>query len=790
MIKKLLNISNNRKLNKIRKIVEKSMKNNLDNKKLSDSDLKEKTLTSKILEEQLSLIAEISKRTLGLTPFKVQLEAILALTIGYSVEMKTGEGKTLVTGLAAVLDTLNGNRTFVVTVNDYLTDRDAKYNKPVFDFLDINVGVINNNLDIESKKQQYLCDIVYGTSSTFAFDYLKDNMVIESKHRVNKGIFKNKNLILFDSVIIDEVDSVLIDESRVPLIISGQNEDQNNEIIMQAQSVFKNLILGNETEERSLINSSKIESGDFIVNKKDRNTFLTEAGVSKVEKLLKIDNLYDSKNQEILHRISQAIVANSLYSSQKEYSIKNGKIVLIDQSTGRLSEGRQLGDGLHQAIEAKESLDITFETIKESEITYQNFFKLFNKISGISGTVKTEEEEFLSIYGLETLVINTNVKIKRIDHTDKIFLTKKSKIEALLKIIKNQDKIFAPILIGTSNVEENEEIASIFRENNIKFNQLNAENEFKEAEIIEHAGEVSTITLATNMAGRGVDIKISNESRSLGGLTVIGFGRYNNRRIDNQLRGRSGRQGDPGNSIFLISLEDDLIQVFGQDNKLLKTVRRLGFKDSEEITSKMVSKAIEKAQKTIEGMEFKQRKDLMKYDSVLASQRLKFYEIRNNIIDLEDFKDMITKIETLIEARVNELNILEILNSEDYEQLNIVFAESFNMEFSDSNIPDDINQVINFLKHLILNKLIELDKNIALHITKGIYLNVLDSQWRSHLHSLNSLEKGSNLQSYNQKDPVTEYQKESFKVFKNDFLINSKKNILLNLINTQIKLSE
>ena len=793
MLNKLFNIENK----KLNKILNNILTFDSDTYQLTEEHLKELILKTSNINLQIACLKEITKRTLNITLHNVQLKAIYALYQGNIVEMKTGEGKTLVTGLTAVLHVLNNSKPFVVTVNEYLASRDAEYNKPIFDFLSITVGTIHELMDTSSKEIEYSKNIVYGTNSNFAFDYLKDNMVTDLSMRVNQGIFIRDfvkedsldNEHIFDAVIIDEVDSVLIDESRVPLIISGKNKFQDNEKILLAQNIYTHLNEGSiEKIKKDIFETEEIETDDFIVNKKEFNVHLTDSGIKKIENLLKIDNLFDSENEEFFHRIIQAISANHLFENGKDYIIKDEKIVLIDQSTGRLTADRQLSNGLTQAIEAKEGLNITEETIKEAEISYQNFFRLFKKVSGISGTVKTEEEEFLTIYNLNTIVIETNKPIIRKDLNDLIFLSKKAKIDYLINLIKNEFKKgdFQPILIGTSSVEENELLGKFFKENNISFNQLNAKNEYKEAEIIAHAGEKNTITLATNMAGRGVDIKLSKESKSLGGLFVIGFGRYKNRRIDNQLIGRSGRQGDPGKSQFLISLEDDLIKIFGDNNKIINIISKLGFKDNDIIETKFINKSVRKAQKTIESMEYQNRKELMKYDSVLETQREKFYEIRMNILKLNSLKTFKDKLNELINHKIDILNIEHFINIEDYESLSEILNNHFNITI-DNNKPDNIEQISIFINSIIMNKFNEIEnEEIILNLLKLFYLEKLDKNWINHLHLLETIKDGSRLESYNQKDPVVVYQQKSFKAFQN-FIDSTTEEILKDLITSELQ---
>lgn len=780
MLSKLFN--KNKILKKYNKIIKKS--NNIDYKisALSDIELKSLTLKSTKLEEKLSCLKEISHRTVNLKPFNTQLLGVLTLLNNKLAEMKTGEGKTLTTGLAAVLRVLNGEKVFIVTVNSYLAKRDAELNKPILDFLNIKLGIITENQDHNSKQMAYNSDIVYGTNSEFAFDYLRDNMVMHPSHRVNQV---KKDGTLFDSVIIDEIDSILIDESRTPLVISGESESQDDSLIIESSKICLKLKEGYLEKRKEAFSTEEIEHGDFIIDRKIKNIILTEKGLIKAEKLFNIENMFKEETKEFNFRLMNALRALYLFERGKDYIVKEDKIILIDQSTGRLTPNRQLNEGLHQAIESKEKVTITKENTIKAEITYQNFFKLFKSISGTTGTAKTEEEELLNTYGLEVIEIPTNKPIARIDNQDLIFLTKESKIKYLIDLIKSSKG--QPILIGTASVEENEMLAKILKSNKISFNQLNAKNESLEAEIIKNAGNVNTITLATNMAGRGVDIKLTEESKLKGGLFVIGFGRYKNRRIDNQLRGRAGRQGDPGKSLFLISLEDELIKIFGGE-KIKNMAAKFGFKDSDIIESSIVSRTIDKSQKAIENQEYEQRKELLKFDSVLSTQRLSVYEIRNNLLKITEFKDLKYKIKELINSEVNKIDYDSMVIQEDFKNIKKILHSKFNITSNSGNYPESKEQLIHFIDYIIFNKFkeFEVSDTDKLNLLRALYLEVIDKNWQAHLDMLSSLKTGAKLEAYNQKDPLVQYQKKGFDIYKNNFLNSTTAEILFRLINLEV----
>jgi len=756
-------IKNTQKLFKVKKLIKKI--NKYDLKEKSDEELRDMVNKNIPLEEFLAIISEASFRTLGLRPYNEQLKAVISIAIdGYLVEMRTGEGKTLTAGISALIRAIKGHKVFVVTVNDYLSKRDLEYNTKLFDFFRIKSGVLQSEQNLQERQNIYKSNIVYGTSREFAFDYLRDNTIQDKAQRIYLDIDKYG----FDCVIIDEIDSVLIDESSTPLIISEKNKSQNNKLIKTCDLAVKKLSFSEEEKE-----------SDFTIDKKARVARLTETGIYKIEKELSIQNLYSLEAVEYLHRIEQALVANFVYECEKDYLIQDNKIVLIDQSTGRLSPGVQLSFGLHQAIEAKEGVEITIENITTAKTTYQNFFNKFKHLSGMTGTAKTEEEEFLDIYGLEIIVIPTHKPVIRKDYQDRIFLNKKGKTSELIRIVKEAHKKGQPILIGTTTVEENEFLSKELKKHNLTFNQLNAKNAEKEAEIISKAGEKGTITLATNMAGRGVDIKLSKESISLGGLYVIGYGRYRNRRIDNQLRGRSGRQGDPGESVFILSLEDETIVNFSGE-KLKNIAKNLKVEEDEVIQSKLIEKTIERAQKAYENIYYEARKELVQYDSVLSTQRDKIYSIRNNILDIEDISDFYKKIKELIKDKSSEFNFY------DFEDLKLNLLESLYINATEDSYPKTEEDLINYLEYVIFNKFLDLPENISLSIIRSIYIKHIDRNWQHHLSELDALQNGIGLISISKKDPLIEYQKRGFNMFK-ETLKKITGDILYELFNVSIE---
>ncbi len=767
---------NTRLLKKYEKLAKQIEKEHLKIKDLSDEEIKQKyyeikksiengdTTLQKNIINVYSMIKEASIRSLNMNPYTVQLIGGLVLNDGNIAEMKTGEGKTLVASFPAILNALVGN-VHIVTVNDYLTKRDSEILKPLYNFFGLSVGLLNKDT-IFQKKENYECDIVYATNHELGFDYLRDNLVHRKEEKVQNSL---------DFVIIDEVDSILIDEARTPLIISGET-NSNKDVFILANETTKNLIQGKEIRNR--FNKLEKLEGDFIIDEEKKEVFLTEEGITKVEKFLGLENLYEEKNATMAHYVENALKAHYIMKKDKEYVVKDGEIVIVDEFTGRLSEGRRFGEGLHQALEVKEGVKIQSDSQTLSSITYQNFFRLYKRMSGMTGTAQTEATEFAEIYKLNVISIPTNIKIKRIDRHDLIFMTEKDKFNAIFEKILEINSKGQPILIGTASIEKSELLHKFLEEKNIKHNVLNAKNHEYEARIIEKAGEKGAVTIATNMAGRGVDIKINDEVNSLGGLYIIGTERHDSRRIDNQLRGRAGRQGDNGYSIFYLSLEDHLIKTFGGE-KLKTIVKTLGIDNSDSINSGMLTKSIEKAQKRIEDMNFESRKYVIEFDNIVNEQRKVIYKVRNDILDKKiDFKiknqECLSMLvdELFYENDLNSIQNLIDIKEEHFRAIENIFIKKFNFRVVDfDKLPfksvEDIKTKFMEIINIFHNQQISIVRNEEelKSIYSSLYLQVLDILWRSHLESLDNLKSGINLRSYNQKDPLTEFKKDSFVMF-------------------------
>lgn len=724
---------------------------------LNDDDLRAKTEEFKnrlnngetlddILPEAFAVVREASYRVLGMKHFREQLIGGIVLHQGRISEMKTGEGKTLVATLPSYLNALTGKGVHIVTVNDYLAKRDKEWMGKVYEFLGLTVGVILHNLNQDERKEAYAADITYGTNNEFGFDYLRDNMVIYKEERVQKPL---------NYAIVDEVDSILIDESRTPLIISGEG-DKSTEFYKVADGFAKTLI-----------------KEDYTVDEKSNSVMLTDSGVEKAEKFFNLENYADSSNMEIQHHLSQALKANYMMKKDKDYMVKDGEVIIVDEFTGRLMEGRRYSDGLHQAIEAKESVKVQKESKTLATITFQNYFRLYNKLSGMTGTALTEEIEFREIYGLDVIVIPTHRDIARKDFPDLVYKTEKGKFDAIVEEIAETSKSGQPVLVGTVSIEKSEVLSMLLKRKGVKHQVLNAKYHEKEAEIISHAGEKGSITIATNMAGRGTDIKLGDGVVDLGGLKIIGTERHESRRIDNQLRGRSGRQGDPGSSRFYVSLEDDLMRIFGSD-KLSGMVDKIGLQDDEAIESKMVSNAIENAQKKVEGNNFDIRKTLLKYDDVMNQQREIMYKQRSQVLEGEDMKSQIqAMIKDLVYTAVDShLTDLEENIEHDLEKL-IEFLE-------DIYLPKD-SVTVDELKVLsdeeIKEKLLKMAMDIydekensfgsdqMRDIERVILLRVVDTKWMDHIDNMDHLKQGMGLRAYRQQDPVQAYQFEGSQMF-------------------------
>ncbi len=711
----------------------------------TEKDLQEKTLLE-VLPESFAITREASKRILKMRHFDVQLIGGMVLNDGKIAEMKTGEGKTLVATLAVALNALKGESVYVVTVNDYLAHRDSKEMEPLYHFLGYSVGTITASVrDDDERLEIYSKDIVYGTNNEFGFDYLRDNMKYSLEHKVQKS---------HAFAIVDEVDSILIDEARTPLIISGP-VDRRMENYNKADEVAK---------------SMQVET-DFTIDEKNRAILITEEGIKKAENLFGVDNLYKIENAALSHHLDQALKANYLFFIDKDYIVANNEVVIVDEFTGRLSEGRRFSEGLHQALEAKEGVSIKEESQTLADITFQNYFRMFSKLSGMTGTAQTEATEFLEIYNLEVVSIPTNLAIKRKDLNDLIYKSEKEKFDAVILKIKELHDKGQPVLVGTASIEKSETLHALLKKERIPHTVLNAKQHTKEAEIIKDAGLKGAVTIATNMAGRGVDIKLTDEIKELGGLYIIGTERHESRRIDNQLRGRSGRQGDPGTSQFYLSLEDNLLRIFGSD-RIKGVMEKLGLKDGEHIESKLVTRAVENAQKKVENLHFESRKHLLEYDDVANEQRKSVYKFRDELLDVN--YDISAKIAENREYALNQifskLKAFDHQNLSEEELLGLknILKEDFNAHVTLEDLKKAApieNFVAEKLKSDYENKMKVLDSEQRSRIERIVYLQILDNAWREHLYTMDNLKTGINLRGYNQKDPLVEYKKESYNLF-------------------------
>ncbi len=722
---------------------------------------KNKTLDD-ILLDSFAITREVSKRVLGLRHYDVQLVGGMVLHEGNIAEMKTGEGKTLVATLAVVLNATLGRGVHVVTVNDYLAKRDAQEMGKIYEFLGFSTGCITSEIDDDlERKAQYDADITYGTNNEYGFDYLRDNMKVHLDEKVQRDHYY---------AIVDEVDSILIDEARTPLIISGPTQ-RDQSLYIKANVVAQKLVRGEELPAKA--GEPKKMTEDFVVDEKNRNIVMTEAGLERAEKLFEVDNLFSLENSAMVHHLDQALKAHNLFEKDVDYVVRDGEIIIVDEFTGRLSEGRRFSEGLHQALEAKEGVKIQEESQTLAEITYQNYFRMYEKLAGMTGTAQTEATEFSQIYNLDVISIPTNVPIKRDDKPDLIFKTEEDKIKAVVKRIREVHSKGQPILVGTASIEKSELIHKYLQKEKIAHNVLNAKNHEQEAEIIKNAGQKGAVTVATNMAGRGVDIKIDDEVRELGGLAILGTERHESRRIDNQLRGRSGRQGDPGESQFYLSLEDNLLRIFGGD-RIQKIMNSMGMEEGEYIESKLVTRSIEKAQKKVESMHYESRKNILEYDDVANYQRKAIYAFRNQLLDPKyDIDGKIKQnIEELVDFMLKEAEIFAGQVSEDYDldRYTSLIKEYTNLDISKdifaNKDADDIRQeTLKSLKDAYEEKFGIFDEEQRKEIEKVLLLQVLDSEWREHLYEMDVLKTGIGLRGYNQKDPLVEYKQESYQLF-------------------------
>ena len=808
-LNKLFGSTNDRKINALRPIIEKINGLEKEIEKLSDNNFAERTNNlkkivsdngdlDKVLPEAFALVREASKRTIGQRHYDVQLMGGIVLHQGKISEMKTGEGKTLVATLAAYLNALTDKGVHIVTVNDYLAKRDSEWMGQIYKFLGLTVGCLTNETPDEDRKKIYQSDIVYGTNNEFAFDYLRDNMKLSLDEMVQRE---------FSYCIVDEVDSILIDEARTPLIISGPTEDSSTEYFLCNKIV-------NELSE------------DFYQkDEKDRNITLTDLGVDAVEKklananLLQGDNFYDPRNIALVHHINQSLKANKLFQKDKDYIVRDNAVQIIDEFTGRVLDGRRYSDGLHQAIEAKEGVPIQNENQTFASTTYQNYFRLYKKLSGMTGTAMTEAQEFYDIYKLDVVDMPTNVPVKRLDLNDQIYRTEKEKVNAIIENIKEANKNGQPVLVGTTSIEKSEELSNYLKKNNLKHNVLNAKQHEKEASIIAQAGRLEAITIATNMAGRGTDIQLGGnlELRKLeasdkdqeeinfkeekqkvmdaGGLFVIGTERHESRRIDNQLRGRSGRQGDNGKSIFFLSLEDDLMRIFGSE-RIDSMLQKLGFKEGESIDHPWINKALEKAQQKVEGRNFDIRKSLLQFDDVMSDQRRVIYEQRLEILKTEDiyrttnnfFEDVSNDIIDYSKLPVENLD-KGILKSRIERILGAKLNDTDIDNFIQLNQDEKIKKLKTKFEDKRKDRISKVGDEVNKDIEKKIFLQNLDFEWRSHLQYLEQLRQVIGLRGYGQKNPIDEYKRESFNLFQ-QLLEKIKENIVIFLSNIEVTIAE
>ena len=803
---KIFKSSNQQELDKIQNIIEAINNKENDIKSLTEADFKEKTFNFKknaqngslnideIIPESFALVREAAKRTLGERHYDVQLAGGLILHKGKIAEMKTGEGKTLVSTLPAYLNSLKGKGVHIVTVNDYLAKRDSEWMGKVFNYLGVSSGCITNDLDDTHRRLNYKSDITYATNNELGFDYLRDNM----KYELEDMVQRNHNYC-----IVDEVDSILIDESRTPLIISGKLEDKTT-LYITSNNFIKHL-----------------QKNDYELDEKNKNVILTDLGIDKIEKLsikkgiLKNNNFYDPANLDLVHHINQALKANLLFNKDTDYIIRDGKVQIIDEFTGRVLDGRRFSDGLHQAIEAKENVKVEDENQTLASITYQNYFRLYKKLSGMTGTAMTEAEEFFDIYNLPVVTIPTNKKMLRNDFNDQIFRTEKEKYNAITNKIIECNKKGQPVLVGTTSIEKSEKISSYLSNKKINHNVLNAKQHEKEANIIAEAGKINAVTIATNMAGRGTDIKLGgnkdffydgkkedekevkkNEEKvkSLGGLYIIGTERHESRRIDNQLRGRSGRQGDPGSTIFFISLQDELMRIFGGDS-IDGILQKLGLKENESIDHPWINKAMERAQKKVESRNFDIRKTLIKFDDVMNDQRQVIFSQRlkilkdNNISEiLKDFFDEILINLNLVRTSFQKSGDEKSYLSEIKNITGNILSDSKILEFGKLRESEFNNKIQNLYleKKNLRIKILGEDQNNNLE--KKIFLQIIDFSWRSHLQYLEQLRQVIGLRQYGQKDPLSEFKKEAFVLFEG-LLLKIKNDLIKFLLNLNIVVS-
>lgn len=781
LLKKVIGSKNDRELKRLSLILQEVNQWEPTIRNLSDAELRAKTPYFReklaqgseledILVEAFAVVREAAWRTVQMRPFDAQIVGGLVLHEGKIAEMKTGEGKTLAATMPIYLNALPGKGTHLVTVNDYLAQRDAEWMGPIYKMLGMTVGVIVHGLDDDERRDAYHADITYGTNNEFGFDYLRDNMKFSLEDYAQRE---------FHYAIVDEVDSILVDEARTPLIISGPSEESTDKYYRINQVIPR-------------LRKEK----DYTIDEKSRTVVLTEEGVSRVESYLKVQNLYEPKNMELLHHVNQALKAHTLFKRDVDYVVKEGEVIIVDEFTGRVMPGRRYSDGLHQALEAKEKVKIERENQTLASITFQNYFRMYKKLAGMTGTADTEAAEFKKIYNLDVLVVPTNMPMIRTDHTDVIYKTEKEKFNATIEEIKELHQTGRPVLVGTISIEKSELLSKYLTRTGIKHHVLNAKHHEREAEIVAEAGQRGQVTISTNMAGRGTDIKLGEGVAQLGGLHILGTERHESRRIDNQLRGRSGRQGDMGSSRFYLSLEDDLLRIFGAE-RISSIMDKIGIEENQPIEHKMISKAIENAQKRVEGQNFDIRKHLLEYDDVMNRQRQVIYEQRKKVLRGEDlWKD----IEEMTEELVDDLIPDYIEEKQHPEEWNLkglddMVFKQFSLKLNLSDPERGLNQeeiretIISAVKAHLKKKEEDFGKPLMDHLIRMIMLQSIDTRWKDNLLGMDHLKEGIGLRGYGQKDPIREYQKEGYEMFM-DMVYRIKTDTIEKLCRVQIQREE
>jgi preprotein translocase subunit SecA len=781
LLKKVIGSKNDRELKRLSLILREVNQWEPTIRNLSDAELRAKTPYFReklaqgtdledILVEAFAVVREAAWRTVQMRPFDAQIVGGLVLHEGKIAEMKTGEGKTLAATMPIYLNALPGKGTHLVTVNDYLARRDAEWMGPIYKMLGMTVGVIVHGLDDDERRDAYHADITYGTNNEFGFDYLRDNMKFSLEDYAQRE---------FHYAIVDEVDSILVDEARTPLIISGPSEESTDKYYRINQVIPR-------------LRKEK----DYTIDEKSRTVVLTEEGVSRVESYLKVQNLYEPKNMELLHHVNQALKAHTLFKRDVDYVVKEGEVIIVDEFTGRVMPGRRYSDGLHQALEAKEKVKIERENQTLASITFQNYFRMYKKLAGMTGTADTEAAEFKKIYNLDVLVVPTNMPMIRTDHTDVIYKTEKEKFNATIEEIKELHQTGRPVLVGTISIEKSELLSKYLTRTGIKHHVLNAKHHEREAEIVAEAGQRGQVTISTNMAGRGTDIKLGEGVAELGGLHILGTERHESRRIDNQLRGRSGRQGDMGSSRFYLSLEDDLLRIFGAE-RISSIMDKIGIEENQPIEHKMISKAIENAQKRVEGQNFDIRKHLLEYDDVMNRQRQVIYEQRKKVLRGEDlWKD----IEEMTEELVDDLIPDYIEEKQHPEEWNLkglddMVFKQFSLKLNLSDPERGLNQeeiretIISTVKDHLKKKEEDFGKPLMDHLIRMIMLQSIDTRWKDNLLGMDHLKEGIGLRGYGQKDPIREYQKEGYEMFM-DMVYRIKTDTIEKLCRVQIQREE